>query len=110
MATTIVNFNHQFNFNTIDTFNYTIVNTGTKRISVSLNAIRGATDGITITVKQNGTTELTVTGSTAGAGMTGNVLLNCTAADTIAFVVASTTAADAGPNQFKGFFGIDGNV
>jgi len=102
MATTIANFNHEYLFNTLDTFNYTIQTAGTHRVAVKLTDIN-TLNGIQIVLKNNSSTLATL-----GSGITGNELnasavVNCAVNDVIGVVVTSSTASDAGPNQFKGF-------
>lgn len=101
MATTIANFNHQYQFNKADTYNYTIQNAGNKYVNVRITDVTNP-GGFTVTIKQNSTTLNSNTGSTSGNDVECNALGNFAANDTLSVVVSSSAASDSAPNQFVG--------
>lgn len=109
MATTIAGFPHQYNFIALDTYNYTIVNSGNKRVNVRVTD-RTNPGGITIEIKVNGSSKGTASGATAGNGVSLNILYNFTAADTLTVIVTSSAASDSAPMQIYGTITLDGNV
>jgi len=106
MATTIPYFTHQYNFSNLDTYNYTIQTAGNHVVSAKATDFTNLS-GVSVVIKQNGTVLATSpTQSTTQNELNISSLVNCSVGDVISFVVTSSTASDAGPNQIKGFFSV----
>lgn len=114
MATTIPNFNHQYTVNGLDTYRYTIGNTGTHFASVKISDVTGGY-GLSIVISQNGTpiatsTPLSAEDNTKGGELNLQTLINATSGDVIAFVFTSSTSSDTGANQLKGVINLHQGV
>lgn len=110
MATTIVNFNHQYLLSNLDTYNYTVNAAGTHLLSVKLTDIASPA-GLSIVLKQNGSTLITsITPAVSTNEINVNTMVNCAVNDTLTVVVTSTTASDVGPNKIRGFILLQGGV
>lgn len=112
----------------LDTYQYTVPTAGMYTVSLKIN--ERPVSGITVTTKQNATTVLTTAAPTApglistvtGAGsgpltapvtsdigqqvIDSRIVLNCAANDVLQVIVASSTAHDSKPNDFKGILNI----
>jgi hypothetical protein len=107
MATTITSFSHQYQINALDAYNYTIQTAGVHIVKVRISDVTTPA-GITVVIKQNGTTLATASAPAAQSGkpITLNVLANCAVNDVMSVVVTSTTASDSAPNQIRGTINI----
>ena len=104
MSQTIANFNHEYQFSQLDTYDYTIQTAGTHNIAVKLTDVTSLS-GVTIVIKKNSTTLSTLADSALNE-MNAFAQTNCSVNDVIHVQVTSTTASDAGPNQLTGFITI----
>ncbi len=105
MATTITNITKSKVLNQLDTYNHTALSTSMYMVSVQLT--EQPPSGITITIKQNGSTKATLSAPAATQEtMNLQTVLNCTATDTITVILASSTASDQGGNSFKAILNI----
>ncbi len=89
--------------NGLNTYRYTIATTATHTARI---VVTQPTDtGMTVAIAQNGSTKATATLPAGAAGQQGNyilqVVMNCTATDTVDFVLTSSTAADQQANTVK---------
>lgn len=112
--TIIPNFNHEYNFNGLDTYQYTIGSSGVHYASVKLNDITGGS-GISVVINRNGSpvataTSLSATDNTKGTELNLIVLINAASSDVITVVVTSSAVSDTGINQIKGFINIHQGV
>jgi lactonase family protein with 7-bladed beta-propeller len=106
MSTTIPNFNHEFLFSNLDTYNTVIPVTGTFVCAVKLTDITPP-NGISIVIQQNGVTVATApTPAVSQNEMNLEVLMACTDGDVISVIVTSSTFVDSNPNHIKGFINI----
>jgi hypothetical protein len=91
--------------NGLDTYNYTVINSGLHTVSLGINEIPPS--GITITIKKNGSTIASTSAPAASQQVINlSALINCTASDVLGVVVASASAIDSGLNDFKGILNI----
>jgi hypothetical protein len=108
--TIIPNFNHEYVFSNLDTYQYTIQSTNLHTVSVKMND-KVLLNNLSVIIKQNGTTKAT---SSVTAGnpneLNLSVLLNCASGDTIQVVVSSSDPLDSAPNRIKGFININQTV
>lgn len=113
MAQTIPNFNHAYQFNALDTYNYTIQTAGNHLIAVKATAVASTTPNqVTIVINKNGSPIATLVPNTSPNPneMNLSALNNCTVNDTISVVFTSTKVSDAGPNRIRGLITITMNV
>lgn len=103
MATTISNLNNGvYPIATLDTYNYTVLAAGRYQLSVKLVCSNPMT-GISVTIKQNGTTLATVSEPPAhGNELNCRCLASIAINDNLSFVIASANAADSIPNTLHG--------
>lgn len=107
MSTTIANFRHQYLFGALDTYVYTIVNAGTKRVTVRITDHPNV-GGLTCVIKQNSSTLTTVTGGSQTGRLEANAQANFAANDTFSVVVTSSAANDSLGNRVRGTIDIEG--
>ena len=105
MSTTITNFNHEFPFSAVDTYDYTIQTSATHKISVKVTDYN-TTAGISLQIKNGSSTLATLSAGQVGGELNLQVLNNAAANDVIHVVVASTTGNDVLGNQIRGFITI----
>jgi len=102
MAQSIPNFNHSYFFDSLDTYNYTMINSGATTLTVKLTDTLG-NDGINITINQNGSL---VSSVTAPSVITNEfnllVPIAALAGDVISVIVTSSSLPDATPNVLRG--------
>lgn len=105
MATTITNLISSKVISNLDTYNYTVRSQALHVAKLQINEIPPS--GITITIKQNGTT---IASSSAPQSPVSRIDLSatmqCNVSDVISIVVASSTSSDELPNAFKGILNI----
>jgi hypothetical protein len=108
--TIIPNFNHEYVFSNLDTYQYIIQSTSLHTVSVKMND-KVLLNNLSVVINQNGTPKAT-SSVTAGNPNELNlaVLLNCTSGDTITVVITSSDALDSAPNRVKGFINITQTV
>jgi hypothetical protein len=101
MSQTIVNINQAKILNQLDTYNHTALLTSMYKVAITLT--EQPPSGMSIAIKQNGSTVVT---STAPSSTQGHVelqtILNCAASDTIGVVISSSNANDQGLNSIRG--------
>jgi len=105
MATTITKVESSQVISNLDTYTYTVKQAAMHVARLTINEIPPS--GLTITIKQNGSTVVSTSAPAAAQQVVDlSTTLNCAINDTISFVVASTTPSDTGPNAFKGILNI----
>lgn len=105
MATNISGIGQSKVINTLDTYNHTALLTSMYVVSCNINEIPPS--GITIEIKQNGTSKLlTIAPTPAQSVINARVVLSCAAGDVIAIIVSSASVIDSQRNDFKGILSI----
>lgn len=105
MAQTITGINQTKVLNQLDTYNHTALSASMYMVSVSLDEI--PTSGISIAIKQNGSTKITsVAPTTAQGNVKVQIVLNCAVNDVIGVTLSSAVAADSGKNVIKAILNI----
>lgn len=105
MAQTITGITQTKILTELDTYNHTALATSMYMVSCAVSEVPPS--GITITIKQNGSTKATMAAPAAAQQLTQlQIVLNCVATDIITVVLASSTASDTGKNSFKAILNI----
>lgn len=105
MAITLQNMDSSKVISSLDTYNYTIPSSGMYMISSMISEI--PTSSVSVLIKQNGVTKATSSApTTAQQEIDLQILLNCATSDVISFVISSSAAREAAPNQIKGILNI----
>lgn len=106
MATVIPSFVHPYLVTNLDTYSYTVVNTGNHMVSVKLNDVVSLTN-ITVVIKQNSTTLVTASAPISTRNeINVETLVSAVANDVIGVVITSSATSDILPNQIKGYINI----
>lgn len=89
----------------LDTYNHTTLLAAVYQVKVDVTEI--PTSGISVVIKQNFSTIVTslVPAATQNT-ITIATPINCAISDVISVVITSTSAVEAGPNEFKGLINI----
>lgn len=89
----------------LDTYNHTTKAASMYSVTVTLSEI--PTSGLSIVIKQNSSTIATSIAATPNQNSISlQTVINCALNDVIGIVITSTSAVEAGPNQFKGILNI----
>jgi hypothetical protein len=105
MATTIPNFLTPKVITNLDTYNYTVLSAAMHVASIQLTEIPAS--GISILIKQNGTTVATAPApSSTQLAITLKVTMNCAINDVISFVLSSSTPSDQNLNAIKAILNV----
>ena len=100
---------HPFVGTGIGTYNFTLATTGPHIAQILLSCV--PTSGLSVVVKQNGTTIFTSTALTATQNhFEVKVPINGMAADAISVVIASSTAIDQAPQTVKSIVTVSGGM
>jgi hypothetical protein len=89
----------------LDTYQYTVQSAGLYTVSIQLNEIPAS--GVSIVIKQNGSTMATsLAPSATQSHIELQKLLNCAASDVLQIVISSSSLSDTGPNAIKALLNI----
>ena len=106
MATTITGIGQAKVLNSLDTYNHTAL--ATTMYTVRCTVMEQPPSGVILTIQQNGVTKATTTTAPAAAQEVVDlqVVLNCTASDTIAVILSSASTIDTDINTIKAILNI----
>lgn len=100
MAQTIVNIEQAKVLNSLDTYNYTVQASAMHMVSISVT--EQPPSGLSVVIKQNGTTKATAALPAAGQNHVDlQVVMNCVASDVISVVLDSSSNNDKGINEIR---------
>lgn len=106
MATTITQLLHPYLVSNLDTYNYTVINTGNHVVKVTLTDVTSL-EGLTVVIKQNSTTLVTASAPIATQNeINVQTTISAVATDVIGVVITSSSTSDILPNQIKGSINI----
>lgn len=105
MAQTISKISRSQVISSLDTYNHTALANSMYMVNVQMNEIPPS--GLSIAIKQNGTTKVTsIAPAAAQSAISVQIVLNCSVNDIIGVVVSSANASDTGRNVVKGLINI----